>query len=230
MKHKKALLLSILLSFAIVLPLMQRTAQADPPVMTTVELGSCNANVLKEYLTKDGPYTIILTKDIDIKITTDNNSYWCDIVGKKIIDLNGHSITVHNDDVYQSTLFRIPADATLIITANEDEDPDDVKITYNGYINDDGDAKIRNLFEVYGTLVNNGGNLHAGRSKSSTEHGNTVYRMTLGRGVYVKSGGTFVMNYGRVYGRGAIWNADHHAIVSLTAIKAAGTRSCARCG
>ena len=220
MKHKNAILLIILLAVVTILPLVHRTAQADPSDTTYVWIASGDANTLKDYLTREGSYVIILENDIDTKITTDDNSYWCEIVGRKAIDLNGHSITIHNDNVRQSTLFRIHADATLIISANADEDPDDVKITYNGYINEDGDVKIRNLFEVYGTLINNGANLHAGRSKSSTRHGNTVYRMTLGRGVWVKSGGTFVMNYGRVYGRGAMWNEDHLLVVSLTAIKA----------
>ena len=202
MKHKKALLLIILLAVVTVLPLIHRTAQADPSDTTYVWIASGDADTLKDYLTREGSYVIILENDIDTKITTDNNSYWCEIVGRKAIDLNGHSIKVHNDNVHQSTLFRIPADATLIISANADEDPDDVKVTYNGYINEDGDEKIRNLFEVYGTLINNGANLHAGRSKTYFTHGEYGYLETIGQAVYVKNGGTFVMNYGRVYGRG----------------------------
>jgi Immunoglobulin I-set domain./Listeria-Bacteroides repeat domain (List_Bact_rpt). len=201
MKNKKQLLLSILLVLAAILVLMPRTALADPPVMTIAYIDTSDGSYLKSLLESEKPYTIVLRTDIDYKINTED-PYWCTIKGKKIIDMNGHGIKIHNDDVYESTLFKIPAGATLIITANANDDADDVKITYNGYINDDSDIKFRNLFEVYGTLVNNGANLHAGRSKEYYTHIDYGYKQTLGRGVCVKNGGSFVMNYGRVYGRG----------------------------
>ena len=121
------------------------------------------------------------------------------------MNMNGHSIDIKVDNGRELTLFKVAAGATLIINADPD---DDCMIRYDGYMSDDCAAgKLRNVFEVQGTLVNNGADITAGRSKKVWMtawncHGwlrtGYAYKQISGNAVYVTGSGVFVMNSGRV--------------------------------
>ncbi len=176
--------------------------QADGPEYTQVNVD--NGKDLKTYLEQSGDYLIVLDDDIDYDDQGDY-AYWATISGNKKLDLNGHGIKVHNDDVEKSTLLRIPAGAMLIIDdSKESADSDDVTITYNGYINSEGSWKGRNIVEVSGKLFMNGGSLEAGRSKCVyiARQMSYYYLQTEGTAVTVMKGGTFVMTDGWLSSRG----------------------------
>ena len=198
-----SVLLVLVMVFAM-LPAFTQTASAASITDPYSTVYTDGGKYLKETLSRTDNVKVVLMGDIDYKDNGDYE-YWCTIVGNKIIDLNGHSITIHNDDVYQSTLFRVPSNSTLIVTADPDSDLDDVKITYNGYINDLGYCRQRNLFEVYGRMVVNGGKLEAGRSKKfySASQAGYYYKQTKGSAVIIKNGGILVVNGGELTGRGS---------------------------
>ena len=165
---------------------------------------------LKAALEAVGDYDIMVHSDIDYKENGEYSS-WCTVGGgSKYMVLNGHSITIHNDDARYSCLFSIPADAELVVYDTDKQT--DNYVTYNGYINEDGDTKIRTLFAVSGRLVINSGKYVAGRSKTDYQTrggGNVGYftLQTVGSGVVVGYGGTFMMNGGELAARGEGYGA-----------------------
>ena len=168
--------------------------------MTKVSVST--APELKKYLQMSGDYDITLTKDISYS-EDGNYGVWCYIAGRKALNLNGHSLVVHNDNVEKSTLFQVQSGTEMIVYDTQDSDSSTIR--YNGYINDNGDLKYRNIFSVRGKLTLNGGTIEAGRSKSeySAKYAKTIWRQTFGTGVEVSGGGVLTVNGGKIYGRGS---------------------------
>lgn len=202
MKRKRLLCIMIaVVMFLTTVVSVRHEARADETTYSWVSIG--NAADLKLYLGKEENYSISIANDIDFHENGDY-AYWCTVSGKKLLNLNGHRIRIHNDKVKTSTLFRIPAGTVLTIVDNTHSSPDKVGITYNGYIDSNGTVRYRNLFEVSGTLLLQDGSLEAGRSKKEYIASAIGYywKQTHGCAVVVKKGGTFTMCGGVVYGRG----------------------------
>ena len=212
---KKRRLLSLLICLLMVLTMLPAaTFVSSAASMTAVSVSS--GSDLKNYLGSSGNYNITLTKDIDYNETGDY-SYWCTISGTNAINLNGHVLLVSNDWVSSSTMFNIPSGAALTVydTANSSNST----IKYNGYINDAGTVRTRDIFDVSGSLTVNGGKVEAGRSKSfySAKYACTVYKQTMGTGVRVRNGGVLTVNGGTIFGRGA--NVRKSALVAQQGAK-----------
>ena len=201
-----SLLLVLVMEFTLI-PFGTQTAYAADEYGYTHTRVS-DVSTLKWVLGLSQKVRIILDGDIDYK-ENGGYAYWCEVKDHKILDLNGHSITIHNDNTRESTLFKVNSGSTLVILGDPNGSDDDEKITYNAYINSDGDVKYRNLFDVYGTLVVNGGKLEAGRSKKDyiSHLAKYLYRQTRGNAVKVQKNGTLIVNGGRLYGRGR-WDQD----------------------
>jgi hypothetical protein len=167
-----------------------------------------NADDLKDYLSRVGDYTVVLEKDIDKHDNADVHD-WCTINGRKVLDLNGHSIKVGNDKKIISNLFYVPVGCIMIINDYKDAvKRDDVEIFYDTRVRDFDDAAdyVRNAFLVHGTLIQNGGYIRAGRKSSWYNHNaitgdyGTQYKVVEGSGVVLDNDGRFVMNDGWVSG------------------------------
>ena len=202
--------LSLILAVVMVFAMMPAFAQQADALSSSdfVDVGVVDAGGLKACLSSETNYRIKLLYDIDYK-DNGNYQYWCTIAGNKILDLNGHSIEINNEGYTKpSILFNVPYGATLVITADPDADLDDVKITYNGYMNENAEERVRHLFDVCGTLIVNGGNLEAGRSKKASGNsavpGNffiSSWQQIPGSAVIVEPNGTLIVNGGRLAGR-----------------------------
>lgn len=202
MKRRRILcIMMTVVMFMTMVIAVRAEASAEEMTYSWVSVGS--AADLKLYLGKTENYSLSLANDIDFK-ENGEYAYWCTVSGNKMLNLNGHKIKIHNDKVKTSTLFRIPAGATLSIMDNTHSSPDNVGITYNGYIDSNGTIRYRNLFEVSGTLLLKDGSMEAGRSKKEYIASAIGYywKQTYGCAVVVKQGGTFTMCGGLVYGRG----------------------------
>ena len=132
-------LFAVLLSLAMavtMIPVFTVPAGATEVPTVVVDTGP----ELKAALEAVGDYDIMVHSDIDYKENGEYSS-WCTVGGgSKYMVLNGHSITIHNDDARYSCLFSIPADAELVVYDTDKQT--DNYVTYNGYINEDGDTKI----------------------------------------------------------------------------------------
>lgn len=167
------------------------------------------------------------------------------IQGTKTLDLNGYSIEVIDESnaaydsyngVYQSattagTLFEIPADSQLTIN----DATGDGKITYKAHFPSIGYLKNgyervdrRDIFDVYGTLIVNGGKILAGDVEkkyvmaglkdptvrdadadpvqiSADRYDGYARQQIWGTAADVYSSGTLVVNGGELAGRGFGW-------------------------
>lgn len=170
-----------------------------PSPVTRVEVA--DAPALKEALQKKGNLEILVTADIDAPDNGDN-AVWCLVEGGyKCLDLNGHSILIRNDWAQYSTLMRIGVGTELVIWDSRNRGG---KICYDGRIDEEATLRVRDLFEVYGRLVVNGGRLEAGREKTKDNaafRDQTINQIT-GSAVRVKKDGVLVVNGGCLIGRG----------------------------
>ncbi len=173
-------------------------------------------NTLKAYLEMDCNIKINIISDMDARIGKkgDRNSdyvgYWCTLgKGTKVINLNGHSLTLYNDReeaTRKMTMFRIPEGAELVINDSKNSG----EITYNGMLANGPDYKgvtyqnNHNIIEISGgKLTLNSGNLIAGKSnkKYLSQDAKYVYRQINGTAVTMTDGEA-VINGGKLCGRG----------------------------
>ena len=195
MKRK---LFSILLSLALVLtmiPAMTAVSSASSFTNITVTDGETLYDCLSE-----GGYNIKIGADISYQ-ENGSYSYWCETSDKNILDLNGHEVTISNDNsVMYSTLLRVRGGSELIIC----DSAGGGELHYNGYINKDGDLRYRHLIAVDGVLTVNGGELVAGRSKNEyvAKYAKSMYKQTFGTTIRVNNGGKAVINGGTLWARG----------------------------
>ena len=197
---------------------LQADTQAAGSGFTEVELLGSNADNLKSYLEMDGNYIIKINRDMDSDYADTGN--WCTLgSGVKVLNLNGHEVTVHNDEDYshsqkafsrfygdRCTMLSIPEGAELVIN----DDGNSGAIEYACYLDTSyyGGRHMyfeqRDLIEVNGgKLTVNGGNFHAGRSKKyySYHDAENVWAQVNGHAVWL-IGGTVVINGGSFAGRG----------------------------
>ena len=197
MKKKK--LLSVLLTLVLVVTLMPAMtftsqAKADYSVSTMAQL--------KSYMESDGANCAVLQKDITGHADGDYK-FWCTIKGTKWIDMNGHSISISNDNSREySTLFHVPEGADL--TVYDSTKSGKGNIHFDGYINDSGSYRDRSIFEVDGILTLTGVTVEAGRSKSfyDAAHARTVYKQIFGAAVSANKGSMVFVTASTLYGRG----------------------------
>lgn len=157
-------------------------------------------------------YNIVLSGSISGREDVARKNMF-EVNGVKSLDLNGFTIYYTNDRAVFSNLFCVTMDAYLEIC---DSSGGFGRINYDAYIHD-GKAPIRNLVNVYGTLVVNGGQLDAGRAKSVKRwytgpnqvfpRKHQVWAQVVGSAVIVQNGGQLFMNGGHLYGRG---NRHYH--------------------
>lgn len=203
----------LLLSVLLVLTMMPAAAfVSNAATLTKVNAGTMDE--LFSYLSSTNNYDITVTKDLELR-KDGSYTYWCAVHGTKALNLNGHSVLLHNNtNVRHSTMFTIATDGDLVIydTANSSNS----WIRYNAYIDDAGTAQNRNVFDVYGKLTMNGGTIEAGRSKSfySAKYAKTVWKQTFGIGATIRKNGTLTVNAGTIYGRGRYLDR-YAAIVAL---------------
>ena len=187
------------------LPALEVKAAAAPEFSLGTVVHVSSMDQLKEYLNSFDEYTIVLDRDLS-KREDVSVQYWCVINGSKVLDLNGHSLTLENVNRVNSYLFHVPEGCQLIINDSaHSKDRDDVEIFYNGRIHtaDEAHAYERNIFSVAGTLIQNGGYIRAGRWKEVYFENYWYYKKVVwGSGVTVLGGGTFVMNDGWIRGEG----------------------------
>lgn len=182
-----------------------------------------NWNDLKKALTASGTATIILKNDVEEEIKrgqTNDPAPTVEIQGNKTLDLNGYDIVFtdkSNADAAGNqiarncdrTLFVVSAGATF--TLDDTSGSAAGEITYDGHVVDSDYSYLeycqRHLFEVYGTMIVNGGILRAGRDETRWVHvvmleWNRYTHQIWGRAVTVRSGGKFISNGGTYYGNG----------------------------
>ena len=161
--------------------------------------------------------TLALRLEEDVYFEDDNFNGW-EIVGKKYLDLNGHTLKFRRPNGYTHTLFTVPEDAEFVLLDNSKKG--DGSINYDGWIYegadyDSGHLAVRNIFSVSGKLTINGGKLDVGRSKKqwlevAAREGEVegyafngyVRNQVNGCGVIVENGGELTVNGGYVTGRG----------------------------
>jgi hypothetical protein len=196
MKQKRltrilSLALSALLCLSLV-PVFGSRANAASVTVTTAE-------GLKMALESTTTQTVVLGKDISANISTADGQ-WCIVRGTKILDLAGYEIDISNDDASSHLLFYLGSGTDLTINDSKG----DGRITYNGYINDNGTLRTRNLFYIASgaKMTVNGGELEAGRSKKTWIYSlaQYLYKQTFGTACIVY--GELVINGGDLYGRG----------------------------
>jgi len=171
-----------------------KAAAGDPVISVTASTGS----QVKYYL-EQGGYNISLTSDIAYHEDGDY-TYWCTPSGNTILDLNGHSMIISNDDkINKSSLFFIDEGVQMLVCDSKGGG----ELRYNAYLDSDGTLYFRNLFVVNGKLIVNGGRLEAGRSRKeySASHVLYYYLQTFGTAIWNNSG-TVVINGGEILGRG----------------------------
>ena len=198
MKTKKRIL-SLLLTMMMVLTLMPAAtftsqAKSDYPVSSIEQL--------KTYMESDGAYCAVLQKDLSGHADGDY-AYWCVTKGSKWIDMNGHTLSISNDDSRTySMMFRVPEGASL--TVYDSQKSGKGNIHFDGRLNDDGDYRDRSIFDVQGSLELNGITVEAGRSKSfySAKYAKTVYKQIFGWAVRANNGSRVIINSSILYGRG----------------------------
>ena len=192
--------------------------QAAGSGFTEVELSDGSADDLKSYLETDGDYIIRINRDLESEYSRTGD--WCTLgSGVKVLNLNGHEVTVHNDGDHSHslgvfrrffgdicTMLSVPEGAELVIN----DDGNSGAIEYAGSLDTSyyGGRHLyferRDLIKVNGgKLTVNGGNFHAGRSRKyySVHDAKNVWAQINGLAVYM-TGGTVVINGGSFEGRG----------------------------
>ena len=175
---------------------------------------------LQSYLQQDGDMAITICSDMDARIGNkgDKNAphvdFWCTLgSGLKVIDLNGHNLTLYNDRERQSysegamTMFKVPSGAELVINDSKNSGV----INYSGRLTTDRKYHHeRNLIEITGgKFTLNGGELSPGRSDKVYVNGIVRYRWRQVNGCsVVLNGGEAVFNGGIVRGRGLRWEKN----------------------
>lgn len=250
MKQRSKRLTSLLLTLVMVLGMLPATTLTANALMYT---GVDTWEELVEELTTGDAGYIMLEDDIKYKHYYkyhENNPEGLvfetiEINGTKTLDLNGYSIEVIDESnaaydsylgVYQSattagTLFEIPADSQLTIN----DATGDGEITYKAYFNsidylrnEYEHVDRRDIFDVLGTLIVNGGKILAGDVKkkyvmaglkdptvrdadadpvqiSAERYDGYARQQIWGTAADVYSSGTLVVNGGELAGRGFGW-------------------------
>ncbi len=170
---------------------------------------------LKTALADPGAMRIKLLEHVSYKTpwnkSWDQREFLLEVNGIKSLNLGGYTIYGMDDEVPVSTMFHVTEGAYLELYDYGRTTGGVTKwgrINYEGYMSS-AHAKMRNLFQVDGTLVLNSGLLDTGRAKKVTAIGafyvrQKMWAQVIGTGVRVSSTGTFIMNGGTVYGRGTI--------------------------
>ncbi|MBQ1351662.1 MAG: S-layer homology domain-containing protein [Oscillospiraceae bacterium] len=219
MKNKKtsmrmfSIVLSAILCLSLIPVFGSKASAASVTVSTMDEL----YNALTSYTTQ----TVILSKDISGSTSTADGQ-WCIIHGTKVLDLAGHDIDISNDtSTSKHLLFYVQSGADLTINDTKGGGV----ITYNGYINDNGTLRVRNIFTITddAKVTMNGGTVRAGRSKDKyyASLAQTLPRMTFGTAFTVKGNGELIINNGTVEGRGRWVDPNTYESTNCYAIEAA---------
>ena len=201
---------------------------AEPTFDYEVEAGD-DLNTLKAYLEMDFNLKINIVSDMEARIgeKKDRNSpyveYWCTLgKGVKVINLNGHDLTLANDRTEQSkamTMFRVPSGAELVINDNKNSG----EITYDGLLASIGKTSDWNttwnshqnkhhlIAVTGGKLVVNSGKLIAGRSNKfyASSPATHFYRQINGCAITMTGGETEIRG-GRFEGRGILDFTDYY--------------------
>ena len=196
MKRKWLSILLTLVMLVTLSPAVALTASAAPS--STVLLD--NAEEIRTYLSNGG-WHIILTDDVSLKFEDDDLKVWGQVNGDCVLDLNNHEFIISNDSLNckSSTLFEISPGASLTIK----DSGNNGRIRYNSYLNERNTLVFRDLFDVKGQLIVDGGTLEAGRSKDQFVAGSgTVYWQTYGTAILVHPEGKAIINGGTIIGRG----------------------------
>ena len=166
-------IISILLTFAMLLSCIGTvsvSARSEYAEVDTVE-------EFKDVLESNGDRNIIVTRDIIYTCQVkDAGSYWITLgSGEKTLNLNGKSVELNAETGVETTMIRVPNDASLVI--NDTSEDNSGKLFCYGKMpvirDDDGvlryfnnSVMYRNVLEIDGGAVTvNGGTLEAGRSK-----------------------------------------------------------------
>ena len=182
-----------------------------------------NQRELIDALTEEGGERVFIQIGADIE----GEQYYAfgpiSVNGYKTVDLNGHKIRsklFFNDGSENRSLFVIEAGASLTLndSVGGGEIIHDRFIPAMGETNAYSDiflSRPLTVFDVYGVLTVNAGEITAGHYESeyytytdgyiyadSSPSPGTVNSITPGNAVVVKSGGRFVSNGGEYYGRG----------------------------
>ena len=209
MKKIVSLLLSLVLLLSTV-PLFTVSAAAATAVEVTT------GAALKDYLAKNGDYTIKVTKKIRYNYKQKAEDFAKLGTGTKTLDLNGQTIEIGND--YNTTsafdtsaVFNIGPGAKLIVNnsvSGGTVKSDGTLHNYDHINYQKCNRSVRNIFAVTGgTLVVNGGTFEAGRSKKdyNADAAKNEYQQINGSAVMISGGSTVIINGGSFYGRG--WRA-----------------------
>ncbi|MBQ4371430.1 MAG: hypothetical protein II803_03355, partial [Firmicutes bacterium] len=240
--RRLCLLLAVVVAAGVIPAAALAPASAAEPVFYGVThlSGSSDGNTLKELLESDGDYRIVVDKDLEARIGNkgDRNApyvdYWCTLgSGTKVIDLNGHKITLYNDRIESQkamTMFKVPSGAELVIN---DTGGGSGEIFYNGllaftdHFSPNSHLNKHNIVEVTGgRLTVNGGKLTAGRSQKVflTAAARYFYRQINGTAI-VLTDGEAVISGGEIRGRGIMghsYTSDDGFTGRCAAVKADG--------
>ena len=177
-----------------------------------------NSSLTIAYRLDDDCYYELEPSEMYDKGYNDNGGggYVFAVDGKKYIDLNGHALYLDWHDGMTSTLFKVLTSGDLTIIDSKGGG----LICYDGRIFDGADSgaghcAVRNIFEVYGKLTVNSGEIKGGgrskrqwltnarnQSDGSPGHAGYVRNQVNGTGITVEDGGELVVNGGRISGRG----------------------------
>lgn len=168
---------------------------------------------LKTALADPGAMRIKLLENVGWKQTWNapqsERDFVFEVNGVKALDLHGYTIYGMDDEAHFSTLFHVREGAYLELYDYGRTTGGVTKwgrINYDGYIYESGPARVRNLFQVDGTLLLNGGILETGRAKKVRRYNFIDYRegyvQVIGTAIIVGENGKLIMNSGTVYGRG----------------------------
>ena len=237
----KKRMLSLLLTLVMVLGMLPATTMTANALMY---IGVDTWEELVEELTTGDAGYIMLEDDINLSHENNPEDFvdfeTIEINGTKTLDLNGHSIEVKDGGTGSTydTLFEIPADSQLTIN----DGIGDGQITYKTYFPDIRDflfvassdyhfVRKRDIFDVHGTLVVNGGKILAGDVEKkwvidgakdpivddwidywevkvkADRYDGYARQQIWGTAANVYDSGTLVVNGGELTGRGFGWTS-----------------------
>ena len=196
---------------------------------------------------EENTWHIYVSNDIDEYITdpadhtTGINQYWCTLgKGRKILELQGHSVVIRNSYVTakanegndfnvhtmnEQYLMRISGNSELIVNGSNDiNDKTKGLLKYDGDILDQTDAyDVRNLFGVHngGSLTLNSGTFECGSDKWYGD-----WTMQVSGSVICSSSGNITVNGGNLIARGfyrshySDWGVKRCAVIDSDICKA----------